>query len=130
MSDQSYYATGRRKRAVARVWLYQGQKGFTINGREGTEYLGQEFLIRMVRGPLENAKVEDQFRLRVNVLGGGIVGQAGAIQLGVARALVKHNEKLRRAFRSEGWLTRDPREKERKKYGHKGARRSFQYTKR
>jgi small subunit ribosomal protein S9 len=130
MSENQFYGTGRRKEAIARVWLIKGQKGFTINGREAMEYLKRGNLLTMVEKPLKTAKLAEDFRVRVRVHGGGIAGQAGAISLGVARALVQHNESLRSALRKEGVLTRDPREKERKKAGRKGARRSFQYTKR
>lgn len=130
MNTTSFYATGRRKRAIARVWLYEGEKGFTINGREVKTYLHQDNLKTVAERPLTVVKLTDHFRVRVNVTGGGLAGQADAIRLGIARALLKHNEKLRPTLRQEGHLTRDPREKERKKYGRKGARRSFQYTKR
>lgn len=130
MSENIFYATGRRKRAVARVWLFHGQKGFTVNGETLDQYLQRANLKMLVEMPLKAAKLEDQFRVRADVLGGGLAGQAGAISLGIARALVKYDEKLRPVMRHDGFLTRDPREKERKKFGHKGARKRFQYTKR
>jgi len=130
MSMTSLYATGRRKRAIARVWLFQGQTGFTVNGQNMPEYVQRENLKIMAELPLKVSKMQDQFRVRAMVHGGGKVGQAGAVSLGIARALVQYDEKLRSGLRREGLLTRDPREKERKKYGRKGARRSFQYTKR
>jgi len=124
------YATGRRKTAIARVWLFPNQKGISVNGREFAAYLDRQDLQIRVQQPLQETQTADRFRVRARVVGGGIVGQADAIRLGIARALVKSDEKLRAALRRGGFLTRDPREKERKKYGRKGARRSFQYTKR
>ncbi|MBN1688776.1 MAG: 30S ribosomal protein S9 [Candidatus Omnitrophica bacterium] len=128
--DKAFYATGRRKEAVARVWLFRDQKGFTVNGREVKDYLTQQHLQVMVDQPMKITKLADQFRIRVNVCGGGIAGQAGAIQLGISRALLSYDDNLRSSLRRAGFLTRDPREKERKKVGRKGARKRFQYTKR
>ena len=130
MSESKFYAVGRRKQAVARVWIFQGQKGFSINGQEPMAYLKRANLHVMVEEPLRVTRALEQFRVRARVDGGGMAGQAGAISLGIARALVKYDEKLRSELRQGGFLTRDPREKERKKPGRKGARRSFQYTKR
>jgi small subunit ribosomal protein S9 len=130
MSENTFYGTGRRKEAIARVWLFKGEKGFTVNGQDAMAYLKRESLRMMVESPLKTAKLSDDFRVRVKVAGGGVAGQAGAIRLGIARALVDYNESLRSPLRRGGLLTRDPREKERKKAGRKGARRSFQYTKR
>ncbi|MFA6600331.1 MAG: 30S ribosomal protein S9 [Candidatus Omnitrophota bacterium] len=130
MPENRFYGTGRRKNAIARVWLLKGQKGVAINGREAMEYLKRENLLTMVEKPLKTVKLTEDFKIRAQVHGGGVAGQAGAISLGVARALIQYNESLRPALRREGVLTRDPREKERKKPGRKGARRSFQYTKR
>ncbi len=130
MSDTTFYGTGRRKSSIARVWLFSGQKGFTINGRETAEYLRRPNLQVMVEEPLKSTRLLSQFRVRADVSGGGLAGQAGAIRLGVSRALLQYDEKLRSSLRQGGFLTRDPREKERKKFGRKGARRSFQYTKR
>ena len=126
----SFYGTGRRKSAIAKVWLFHGKKGMTINGFEPMAYLHNEELCTLVNQPLKALNLIDQFRIRISVLGGGMAGQAGAIRLGIARALVQFDEKLRSGLRQGGFLTRDPREKERKKPGRKGARRSFQYTKR
>ncbi|MBI3317431.1 MAG: 30S ribosomal protein S9 [Candidatus Omnitrophica bacterium] len=126
----SFYATGRRKQAIARVWIFPGQKGFSINGREVPKYLQRANLQMLVEQPLKMAQAEDKFRIRARVTGGGLAGQAGAVSLGIARALLKFDENLRSTLRRGGFLTRDPREKERKKFGRKGARRSFQYTKR
>ncbi len=130
MTKTSYYGTGRRKSAIARVWIFPGQKGFSVNGRGTLEYLQRKSLQMLAERPLKNLRLDDQFRVRVNVLGGGLSGQADAISLGISRALVNYDEKLRSALRQGGFLTRDPREKERKKYGRKGARRRFQFTKR
>jgi len=130
MPNETFYGTGRRKEAVARVWLFPGQKGFTINGQEPMGYLKRGNLHVLVERPLNATRLLNQFRVRANVRGGGVSGQAGAISLGISRALVQFDEKLRPVLRQGGLLTRDPREKERKKPGRKGARRSFQYTKR
>lgn len=130
ISKDSYYATGRRKRAIARVWLSPGSEAHSVNGHELGAYLKRKNLQVLVENPLKFAKLEGQFSIQAIVKGGGIAGQAGALQLGVARAILKHDEALRPVLRGEGFLTRDPREKERKKYGRKGARRSFQFTKR
>ena len=130
MPETPYYGTGRRKSAVARVWLFQGQKGMTVNGQELGQYLKRANLQMLVEQPLKTTQLFDQFRVRADVSGGGLTGQAGAIQLGIARALLRFDEKLRQVLRRGGFMTRDPREKERKKCGRKGARRSFQYTKR
>ncbi|MBU3758586.1 MAG: 30S ribosomal protein S9 [Candidatus Omnitrophica bacterium] len=126
----SYYGTGRRKSAIARVWIFPGQKGFSINGRSTADYLQRKSLQMLAEMPLKNLRLDDQFRVRVNVVGGGLSGQADAISLGIARALVSCDEKFRSPLRQGGFMTRDPREKERKKYGRKGARRKFQFTKR
>ena len=130
MSDNIFYGTGRRKSSVARVWLFAGKQGFTINGRENAEYLRRPNLQMIVEEPLKSTRLLNQFRVRADVRGGGLAGQAGAVRLGISRALLKYDEKLRPSLRQGGFLTRDPREKERKKPGRKGARRSFQYTKR
>jgi len=130
MKTDSYYGTGRRKSAVAKVWLFQGKQAMLINGRSAMGYLQNEQLCTIVNQPLKALNLLDQFRIRISVVGGGLAGQAGAIRMGISRALLKFDEKLRLALRQGGFLTRDPRKKERKKPGRKGARRSFQYTKR
>ena len=124
-----FYATGRRKSAIARVWLVPNDSGFEINGRSLEEYLETEILRLIVRQPLELAKAVERFKVIAKVSGGGQSGQAGALRLGIARALVNTDETLNSPLRKGGFLTRDPREKERKKFGRKGARRRFQYTK-
>ena len=126
----SSYATGRRKTAIARVWVFQGQKGFIVNGEDSAKYLKRANLQMLVEMPLKSANLLGQVRIRARVEGGGVAGQAGAIQLGIARALVNLNPEMRATMRKGGFMTRDPREKERKKPGRKGARRSFQFTKR
>lgn len=130
ISPVSAYATGRRKSAIARVWVFPGQKGFTVNGQDSAKYLKRANLQMLVDQPLKTANLLGQVRVRARVEGGGVAGQAGAIRLGIARALVNLNPEMRSAMRKGGFMTRDPREKERKKPGRKGARRSFQYTKR
>lgn len=129
-STSYFYATGRRKSAIARVWLYPNEKGMTINGKDSGTYLTRSVLCQVVEMPLKAVQLDDRFRIRAKVHGGGISGQAGALSLGIARALLQYDENLRKALRKNGFLTRDPREKERKKFGRKGARRGFQFTKR
>lgn len=130
MPTSFFYATGRRKSAIARVWIFPGQKGFSVNGEDSAKYLRRANLQMLVEQPLKVANLLGQVRIRARVEGGGVAGQAGAIRLGIARALVKNNPEVHSAMRQGGLLTRDPREKERKKPGRKGARRSFQFTKR
>jgi len=125
-----YYATGRRKTASARVWLIPGEGKITINGRDVHEYLRRPTLERMVTQPLRLLGLEGQFDIKATVRGGGLSGQAGAIRHGVARALLQVNPEYRPTLKQHGLLTRDAREKERKKYGRHGARRGFQYVKR
>ncbi|MBQ7183016.1 MAG: 30S ribosomal protein S9 [Clostridia bacterium] len=127
MSDIN--AVGRRKSAVARVRLVPGEGKIVINKRDIDEYFGLETLKMTVRQPLELTKV-NQFNVMVNVKGGGLSGQAGAIRHGVSRALCKANPELRETLKKAGFLTRDPRMKERKKYGLKAARRAPQFSKR
>ena len=129
-SPKLMYATGRRKTAIARVWVFPGQMGFVVNGEDSAKYLKRANLQMLVEMPLKSANLLGQVRVRARVTGGGVAGQAGAIQLGIARALVGLNPEMRPTMRKGGFMTRDPREKERKKPGRKGARRSFQFTKR
>ena len=129
--SNSFASTGRRKEAVARVKLTpEGEKDFLVNEQPFDQYFTRETSKMIVNQPLELTNLVGHFQIRAKVSGGGPNGQAGALRLGIARALVQYNEELRQALRRGGLLTRDPREKERKKYGRKGARRSFQYTKR
>lgn len=126
-----YWGTGRRKKAIARVRLIPGGKGsIVINKRSIDEYFGLETLKLIVRQPLELTATADKFDVAVNVVGGGMSGQAGAIRHGIARALVKADEAYKPAVKKAGFLTRDPRMKERKKYGLKKARKAPQFSKR
>ena len=127
---KSFYGTGRRKHSVARVRLYPGSGNVTINGRGIDDYFGLETLKLLVRQPLELTETGAQFDVVCTVAGGGVTGQAGAIRHGIARALLQFNAELRPALKKAGYLTRDPRMKERKKYGLKAARRAPQFSKR
>lgn len=129
-NETYFYGTGRRKSSVARVRLLPGSGNVTINGRTMDDYFGLETLKLLVRQPLELTGTLGKFDVIVNVVGGGVSGQAGAIRHGVARALLQMNEEFRPALKSAGFLTRDPRMKERKKYGLKAARRAPQFSKR
>ena len=130
MASEKYYGTGRRKSSVARVYLVPGTGKVTINKKDMDEYFGLETLKIIVRQPLEATNMADKFDVIVNVRGGGFTGQAGAIRHGIARALNKYDLDLRPTLKKAGYLTRDPRMKERKKYGLKKARRAPQFSKR
>ena len=130
MANVQYYGTGRRKKSVARVRLVPGSGVVTINKRDIDDYFGLETLKVVVKQPLELTKTADKFDVLVNVQGGGFTGQAGAIRHGIARALLEVDEEYRAVLKSAGFLTRDPRMKERKKYGLKAARRAPQFSKR
>jgi len=123
-------STGRRKRAVARVKLTLGQGVITVNGKPLEEYFPRPQLLQIVRQPLEATQSGSRFDVRVKAEGGGVTGQAGAIRHGIARALLGIDESLKETLRKNGFLTRDPREKESKKYGRKRARKRFQFSKR
>ena len=125
-----FYGTGRRKNSVARVRVYSGTGKITINDRDIDDYFGLETLKLIVRQPLVVAGVEGKFDIVVRVSGGGVSGQAGAIRHGLSRALLVYDENLRPELKKAGFLTRDPRMKERKKYGLKAARRAPQFSKR
>ena len=125
-----FYGTGRRKSSVARVRVYNGTGKITINDRDIEEYFGLETLKLIVRQPLALTDTMDKLDIVCRVAGGGVTGQAGAIRHGLARALLQFDENLRPALKKAGFLTRDPRMKERKKYGLKGARRAPQFSKR
>ncbi len=125
-----YYGTGRRKSSVARVRVYPGSGNITINGRSIDEYFGLDTLKLIVRQPLVLTETAEQFDIVANVTGGGVTGQAGAIRHGISRALLVFNPELRPTLKKAGFLTRDPRMKERKKYGLKAARRAPQFSKR
>ena len=130
MAKIQYFGTGRRKKSVARVRLIPGEGDFSINKRSMDEYFGLDTLKATVRQPLEETGTTGKFDVIVNVHGGGFTGQAGAIRHGISRALLKADESLRPTLKKAGFLTRDPRMKERKKYGLKAARRSPQFSKR
>ena len=125
-----FYGTGRRKKSVARVRLYPGTGAVTINGRDIDDYFGLETLKLIINQPFEATGTVGKFDIIANVNGGGLSGQAGAIRHGLSRALVQADETLKPALKAAGFLTRDPRMKERKKYGLKGARRAPQFSKR
>ena len=125
-----FYGTGRRKKSIARVRVYPGTGKIIINDREMDDYFGLETLKLIVRQPLTLTDTTEKFDVICRVTGGGVTGQAGAIRHGLARALVQSNEELRPLLKKAGFLTRDPRMKERKKYGLKGARRAPQFSKR
>ncbi len=124
------YATGKRKDAVARVWIKPGSGKATVNGRPLESYFARPVLRMILQQPLGVAKRTDQYDLMINVAGGGLSGQAGAVRHGLAKALCAYEPELRQALKKEGFLTRDSRVVERKKYGKKKARRSFQFSKR
>ena len=130
MATNKYYGTGRRKTSVARVYLVPGTGKITINKRDIDEYLGLETLKVIVRQPLVATETADKFDILVNVKGGGYTGQAGAIRHGISRALLTVDNDFRPVLKKAGFLTRDPRMKERKKYGLKAARRAPQFSKR
>ncbi len=130
MASAKYYGTGRRKSSVARVYLMPGSGKVTINKKDMDDYFGLETLKIIVRQPLEATNMADKFDVLVNVKGGGFTGQAGAIRHGIARALNRYDLDLRPTLKKAGYLTRDPRMKERKKYGLKKARRAPQFSKR
>ena len=125
-----YYGTGRRKSSTARVWLRQGSGQITVNHRTFDDYFPNEVLKMIIKQPLSLTETVDHFDILVNVDGGGPTGQAGAIRHGISRALEVYNAELRKKLKKAGLLTRDPRMKERKKYGQKGARARFQFSKR
>ena len=125
-----FYGTGRRKHSVARVRVYEGTGKITVNKRDIDDYFGLDTLKLIVRQPMALTNTIGKFDLEVTVVGGGVSGQAGAIRHGLSRALLQYDENLRPALKKAGFLTRDPRMKERKKYGLKGARRAPQFSKR
>ena len=129
-ATQQNYGTGRRKNAIARVWITPGEGNITINGRDFKEYLGRPVLEILVKSPLVHVGMDGRFDIKATCKGGGITGQAGAVRLGISRALVEMDEELKKSLRAGGYMTRDARVKERKKYGRKKARRGFQFVKR
>lgn len=130
MASERYYGTGRRKTSVARVYLVPGTGKITINKRDIEDYLGLEVLRMTVRQPLVATETSEKFDVCVNVIGGGMAGQAGAIRHGISRALLEADQDYRPVLKKAGFLTRDPRMRERKKYGLKAARRAPQFSKR
>ena len=127
---KQFYGTGRRREAVARVYIKSGPAGFTVNGRPVGEYFRNVAWNTLATEPLKFTQMQDQVQVSAQTKGGGVGGQAGAVRMGLSRALARLNPDLRPALRKKGFLTRDSRMKERKKYGQKGARRRFQYSKR
>ena len=132
MSEKTlqYYGTGRRKSSAARVYLRPGTGNFVVNDRPFEEYFSSDMLKMVIRQPLVLTETADKFDVFVRVCGGGYTGQAGALRHGISRALVEYNPELRGKLKSVGFLTRDPRKVERKKYGQPGARKRFQFSKR
>jgi small subunit ribosomal protein S9 len=130
VANSRYYGTGRRKSSVARVYMAPGTGKITINKRDIDDYFGLETLKVVVRQPLEATETAGKYDITVNVRGGGYTGQAGAIRHGISRALLKADDEFRPVLKKAGFLTRDPRMKERKKYGLKAARRAPQFSKR
>ena len=127
---EAFYATGRRKTAIARVWLLPGSGVIQINKRDIENYFGRATSKMVLRQPLEATETLGRYDVHVNVCGGGLAGQAGAIRHGITRALMKISPAFRPVLKKAGYVTRDPRKKERKKYGQRGARARFQFSKR
>lgn len=130
MAQVHFYGTGRRKNAIARVYLFPGEGLVTVNGKQLGEYFGRRSLEVVVVKPMEITGTNGRFDVKARVTGGGTSGQAGAVKLGIARALIQADPNLRKVLKSTGFLTRDPRMKERRKYGLKKARRAPQFSKR
>ncbi|APG26030.1 MULTISPECIES: 30S ribosomal protein S9 [Syntrophotalea] len=130
MAEQRFYATGKRKTSIARVWLQPGEGNITVNRRTLDEYFGRETSKMVIRQPLELTNNVGKFDILVNVCGGGPSGQAGAIKHGITKALLEADPELRAVLKKAGFITRDSRAKERKKYGRKSARARFQFSKR
>lgn len=130
MKGTNFYATGRRKESVARVWLEPGSGKVEVNSQELLEYFRRPTLEMIIRQPFTVTQTDGRYDVKATVKGGGLTGQAGAMVLGISRALLRANEDLKKPLREAGFLTRDPREKERKKYGQPGARKRFQFSKR
>ena len=129
-AGKQFYGTGRRRESIARVYIKQGAARFTVNGRPVDEYFRNVAWHTAAVEPLKFTQMLDQLEVKAQVKGGGIGGQSGAVRMGLSRALARLNPELRPALRTNGFLTRDPRMKERKKYGQPGARKRFQYSKR
>ena len=130
MTDKRIYATGKRKTAIARVWMKEGSGVFTVNNRNFDDYFTRDVLKKIIQQPLEITNQMGKFDFYVNVDGGGIAGQADAVKHGISKALCEFDAELRPVLKKAGFLTRDSRMKERKKYGQPGARKRFQFSKR
>ena len=130
MTQPRYYATGKRKSAIARVYMKAGNGNIVVNKRSYEEYFTRPSLKMLIKQPLDITGKKDQFDLYVNVSGGGVAGQAGAVKHGISKALLEYDAELRSILKKAGFLTRDARVKERKKYGQPGARKRFQFSKR
>ena len=130
MAEKTFYATGRRKTSIARIWMRAGQGKIQVNDQDLNSYFKLDTAKMMIFQPLELTGTLGQFDISVNVQGGGIKGQAGAIRHGITRGLLAVKDEFRESLKKAGLITRDPRKKERKKYGQKGARKRFQYSKR
>ena len=130
MAEQRFYATGKRKSSIARVYMKAGSGNFVVNKRSFDDYFTRPSLKMLIKQPLDITGKKDQFDLYVNVCGGGMAGQAGAVKHGISKALLGYDAELRSVLKKAGFLTRDARVKERKKYGQPGARKRFQFSKR
>lgn len=130
MADLTYYGTGRRKSSIARVFVKPGKGKIVVNGKSYRDYLCRDTLCTVVKQPLVAVDSEKKYNIKVNVRGGGLTGQAGAIRLGISRALLDVNEEYRSILKAKGFLTRDARKVERQKPGQPGARKNYQYSKR
>ena len=130
MGTKRYYATGKRKSAVARVWLQEGSGAIVINKKPMDEYFSVEMARKLVNQPLQLAEMDNKLDIMATVAGGGVTGQAGAVKHGITKALLEYNPELRPVLKKAGFITRDARIKERKKYGQRGARARFQFSKR
>lgn len=129
-TETFYYATGKRKNAIARTWIKPGNGEISINGRNLEDYFRVYTAKTIITQPLALTNNQDKFDIKIKVIGGGIIGQAGAIRHGITKALIEYDGDLRSVLKKAGFVRRDPREKERKKYGQKGARARFQFSKR
>jgi small subunit ribosomal protein S9 len=130
MTEKRYYATGKRKNAVARVYMKEGSGSIVVNKRNFDDYFTRDSLKMLIKQPFDITGTRDKFDLYIRVCGGGISGQAGAVKHGISKALLEYDMELRSALKRAGFITRDPRIKERKKYGQPGARKRFQFSKR
>ncbi len=130
MGTKRYYATGKRKSAIARVWLQEGTGAIVVNKKPMDEYFSVEMARKLVHQPLQLAEMDNKLDIMATVAGGGVTGQAGAVKHGITKALLEYNPELRPVLKKAGFITRDARIKERKKYGQRGARARFQFSKR